>query len=215
MTDALDLYCERTGTSFWAEPLNAVSNVVFIFAAILIVREWSRNRHDWPILGLALLTAAIGIGSFLFHTVATAWAAIADTAPIALFILCYFFLAMHRFVRLSVVRALAATVVYVAASVAVVPFLSLIFGGSAAYLPALFALVGVGAFLATRGDPHAPGLLVAGALFAASVSFRVIDEPLCAAFPIGTHFIWHFLNAAVLYVVMDTALDRPTLRRSV
>ncbi|MGX1096031.1 ceramidase domain-containing protein [Amorphus sp. MBR-141] len=215
MTEALDLYCERTGPSFWSEPLNAVSNVVFIVAAVLIVHRWSRQRGDWPVLALALLTALIGIGSFLFHTLATGWAAIADTAPIAAFIFAYFFLAMRRFLGLPVAWALAATVAYLVASVGTVPFLQLVFGGSASYIPALFGLVGVGAVLAARGDPRAAGLLLAAMLFAVSLASRMADLPVCAAFPIGTHFLWHILNATVLYVAMATAFDRPRRRRSV
>lgn len=215
VTEALDLYCERTGATFWAEPLNAVTNIVFIAVAVLVLRDWGRRRDDWPVLGLALLTGAIGIGSFLFHTVATRWAAIADVLPIALFIFAYFLLAMRRFLQLSMFRAFAATAGFVAASLVLVPFLERPFGGSAAYIPALLAIVGVGALLAWREDGRAAGLLLAGMLLATSIAFRMIDLPLCAAFPIGTHFIWHMLNAAVLYVVMVTALDPRPRRRGV
>lgn len=215
MNEALDLYCERTDSSFWSEPLNAVSNLGFIVVAALIVHAWNRHRHDGPVLALALLTALIGIGSFLFHTLATGWAAIADTAPIGLFILGYFYLSMRRFLRLPVARAIAATVAFLAAGIGLVPFLQLLFGGSAAYIPALFGLVGVGTVLARLSDPRAAGLLLAGMLFAVSIASRVVDQSLCARLPIGTHFIWHILNAAVLYVVMMTALDRPRRRRTV
>lgn len=209
MTEALDLYCERTAASFWAEPLNAVTNLAFVVAALLVMRVWARQRNDLPVLMLALVTAMIGIGSFLFHTVATRWAAIADTTPIAVFIFGYFLLAMRRFFQLSLARSLAATAGFIAASVALVPFLQMVVGGSAAYIPALMAIAGVGALLAWREDPRAGGLMLAGILLAISISFRIIDEPLCAAFPIGTHFMWHILNAAVLYVAMMTALNRP------
>jgi hypothetical protein len=30
----IDLYCERVSPSFWAEPVNAVSNLAFLIAAI-------------------------------------------------------------------------------------------------------------------------------------------------------------------------------------
>ena len=35
----LDLYCERLGPEFWAEPLNAISNGGFIVAAWLAWRN--------------------------------------------------------------------------------------------------------------------------------------------------------------------------------
>jgi hypothetical protein len=34
-----------------------------------------------------------------------------------------------------------------------------------------------------------------------------MDQAVCAAFPLGTHFIWHLLNAAVLLVLLDAAIS--------
>jgi hypothetical protein len=36
--------------------------------------------------------------------------------------------------------------------------------------------------------------------------FRTIDRAVCSSVPIGTHFIWHLLNAVVLYVLLRTAM---------
>ena len=44
----------------------------------------------------------------------------------------------------------------------------------------------------------ARGLALGAALLALSITFRALDGPLCAAWPIGTHFLWHLLNAAML-----------------
>ncbi|MBT6284482.1 MAG: hypothetical protein HOI96_04805, partial [Rhodospirillaceae bacterium] len=45
-------------------------------------------------------------------------------------------------------------------------------------------------------------LLMAAAIFAASLTFRTVDAPICAAVPIGTHFMWHLLNGCVLFIVV-------------
>ncbi len=37
MDRAIDLYCERLGPGLWAEPLNAVTNLAFILAGILLI----------------------------------------------------------------------------------------------------------------------------------------------------------------------------------
>ena len=34
---AIDLYCERTSAAFWAEPVNALSNLAFVTAALALV----------------------------------------------------------------------------------------------------------------------------------------------------------------------------------
>ena len=41
----LDLYCERLGPGFWAEPLNAVSNAAFILAAAYGFVLWRRRAR--------------------------------------------------------------------------------------------------------------------------------------------------------------------------
>jgi hypothetical protein len=49
-------------------------------------------------------------------------------------------------------------------------------------------------------------LFLAAGLFALSLAFRVVDLPICPAFPTGTHFVWHLLNALVLYVLLRAAI---------
>jgi len=42
---------------------------------------------------------------------------------------------------------------------------------------------------------------VAGGVFACSLLLRSIDGSVCGSFGTGTHFLWHLLNALVLYLV--------------
>jgi hypothetical protein len=50
------------------------------------------------------------------------------------------------------------------------------------------------------------GILLAAGIFLLSLTFRTIDKAACASFPLGTHFLWHLLNALVLYVLLRTAI---------
>jgi hypothetical protein len=95
----VDGYCERTGPELWAEPLNAWTNVAFAVAAVLGVRALVRLRGRAPadLVVLVVLLAAIAVGSFAFHTLATPAAALADTLPIAGFALLYSVVFVHRF----------------------------------------------------------------------------------------------------------------------
>src|ERR1700730_1966307 len=104
----IDLYCERTDPAFWAEPVNAVTNLAFLIAAAVALAQWWRaGANDWPVLALIAVTALVGIGSFIFHTVATNGAALLDVIPIAVFIYGYLFLALRRLLRLSMVASLS------------------------------------------------------------------------------------------------------------
>ena len=88
----INAYCERFDAGFWSEPINAITNLAFLVAAIWV---WPRTR-DLPLArALAAILFSIGIGSFLFHTFATPWAALLDVVPIGAFILLYLF-AVHR-----------------------------------------------------------------------------------------------------------------------
>jgi hypothetical protein len=203
----VDLYCERAGPSFWAEPANALTNVAFLIAAAAALRSWRQAcGRDWPVLALIIVVATVGVGSFTFHTVATRGAAFADVIPIAIFIYGYLLLAVRRFLRLSPGVSVALVAAYAAGAQAVswlAPPRTL--NGSVDYLPALIALIAVAA--ASRA-PARRGLELAAAIFAVSLALRSVDLAVCDAFPLGTHFIWHLLNATVLYVLLRTAMGR-------
>ena len=67
----------------------------------MALRQWKRQPlRDGATLVLILVVALVGIGSFLFHTLATRWAGLADVVPIAVFIHLYFFFAMRRVLAL-------------------------------------------------------------------------------------------------------------------
>ncbi|MBS0535404.1 MAG: ceramidase domain-containing protein [Proteobacteria bacterium] len=202
----VDLYCERLDPSFWAEPLNALTNLSFVIAAAFAFALWRRaGGKDWPVLVLTGVTFAIGIGSFIFHTVATRGAALFDTVPIAVFIYSYLLLALRRLLGLSNLAAfavLAAFIVLSALEARLVPAGTL--NGSHAYLPAFAALVIIG-WLSPDERPRRL-LLAAAAVLALSIVFRSIDQAVCASLPIGTHFLWHTLNGVVLYLALRAAL---------
>jgi hypothetical protein len=202
----VDLYCERTDPSFWAEPVNAISNAAFLIAAAAAYMQWRRaGGRDVPVLLLIVLTAVIGVGSFIFHTVATSGAVLFDTVPIAVFIYGYLFFALRRFLGLSAMAALALLIVFAGLSsleAAYVPQDAL--NGSHAYLPALAATVLIGVITTRR--TAGPLVLGAGAVLAVSLVFRSIDQAVCPSFPLGTHFLWHTLNGVVLYLLLRAAL---------
>jgi hypothetical protein len=210
VTSRLLLYCERLDGSFWAEPANALSNAAFLIAAAAAFRLWRRaGGRDWPALALIAVVVAVGLGSFVFHTIATPAAMLADVIPIAVFIYGYLLLALRRFVGLRPVPAVAIVVAY-AASAQTLSLLAPyeLLSGSVGYLPALAALIVVAAATPparANGQPRRE-LAHAALVFALSLALRTLDRASCAAIPGGTHFAWHLLNAVVLYILLRAAI---------
>lgn len=202
----IDLYCERVTASFWAEPLNALSNIAFLIAAYAALDLWRREgKNDPVILALIAVVAVVGLGSFAFHTIATRGVMLLDVTPIGVFIYGYCLLALRRFLLFSWPVSLSSLVGFIALSLALASYVPREFlNGSSGYLPALAALIGFGWLL--RGHGAGNAMLVAAGLFIGSLIFRIVDLEICARWPIGTHFLWHVLNAAVLYIVLRGAI---------
>ena len=192
---AVDGYCERLGPDFWAEPVNAITNLAFLLAAAIMWRR-SLGLGRW----LAGVLALIGIGSFLFHTFAQPWAGVADVLPILVFVLLYIFAANRDFWQLSFWHALGVTLLFFPFAAATVPLFSMIpaLGGSAAYAPVPLLILIYAVLLAKRLPEVSKGLTFGASILILSLTARTLDEPICAAVPMGTHFLWHLLNAVML-----------------
>jgi hypothetical protein len=207
LTRSVDIYCERLGPGMWAEPVNAVTNAAFLIAAVVM---WQRSRGAGQPLATALVAvlAVIGIGSFLFHTTAQVWAGILDSVSILVFALIFVFAANRDFLGLRFWAALGATVLFIPYTVVArtmfdhLPFFTI----SAGYwpLPLLMLIYGLG--LRRRAPATGRGLLISAALVSLSLSLRSLDMPLCGALPLGTHFLWHLLNALLLGWMIEVYL---------
>jgi hypothetical protein len=208
-TARVNNYCERLGPDFWAEPLNASSNLAFVAAAMAALLLWRRKSpDDWPVLALIMVVLATGIGSFLFHTVATRWAMLADVIPIAVFIHTYLALALRRLLAMSWLLICLCVAGFLALSPALSWFAAPLVGASAGYLPALLAIFGVGLAVWRRDRLSGQWLVSTGAVFSLSLALRTLDAPLCAAWPAGTHFLWHILNGVVLFSLLRLLIWR-------
>ena len=204
--EQVNIYCERLDASFWSEPLNAVSNAAFIIAAVVCGVKARRTGHNDPLtMLLVTILFGIGVGSFLFHTFATRWSGLADTVPILLFILVYLFAATLRYLKMPWWAAAMAPFAFMAFAVAFVrvwgAFLPSM-NGSEGYFAVLIVLIFYGFILSRRGHRAALGLIAAAAFLSLSLTFRSIDQAICGALPIGTHFLWHIFNGLLLGVVL-------------
>lgn len=197
---SVNSYCERTDASYWSEPVNALTNAAFLVAAALSWRLAAR-AGDRAGQVLAAILAVIGIGSFLFHTHAQIWAMTADVVPIQVFILVYLALATVRFFAAPWWAGVLAAAAFVPLAAGAAPLIAAAVGplnGSVSYVPVPILILAYAGLLARRAPATARGLAIGAGLLAVSLFFRTIDEAVCGAFPLGTHFLWHLLNAAML-----------------
>lgn len=198
----IDLYCERVGSGLLAEPLNAFTNLFFLLAAVRCA-HLARQAARVDALLLALILFAIGLGSGLFHTFATAWAQWLDVSPILIFQVVYLWLYVRRVAGLGVTTAVSLLVLFFAAIFVSAQFPEML-NGSLSYVPTAAALILIGAYHLNARHADAIAILTAGTLFLVSLTARTVDEVLCVYWPLGTHFIWHTLNALVLFMVLRT-----------
>ena len=207
---AIDHYCERTGPALDAELVNAFTNAAFLVGAGFAWRLQARLPHSAAttlIRVLILAMAAVGLGSFLFHTVGTRWAEWGDVIPILVFMLLYLWFVLTHLLRWPVVPKVGALAIFCAATFlleARVP--GDVLWGGALYVPTILAFIAIGATLKRRGHPAANAMLGAVAVFFAAFTARSSDIPLCESFPLGTHFLWHLLNASLLYLLVRLAI---------
>ncbi len=202
----INAYCERTGPELFSEPVNLVTNGAFFVAAWFAWRAaLAAGRLDWTMKLLIGLTVGVGVGSTAWHLFAQVWSVILDVAFITLFIVTYVGFAIWRYFGATRAEAGALAVAFLffanglRQAAGVLPGWLTI---SAGYFPALLTLTVCGGLLRLRGHPAGGWLLATAGVFVISLTFRSLDQPLCDAFPLGTHFMWHILNGVVLWMLM-------------
>lgn len=203
----LDVYCERAGDpAIWAEPLNSITNLGFVIAAILLFLHWKKNSSltvlgTADILILTLLIASIGIGSGLWHLNPNKMTLAADVLPITLFINLYLVVFLLRIFRLKWWQTTLAWLLFQSVNIATVTYLPAdLFNGSVMYAPALLTLLLLRIISVSKKLPCWKNLRNASDIFLLSILLRSMDMQWCnASFGIGTHPLWHLLNAYTLY----------------
>lgn len=200
MNDYIDIYCERTLPGLWSEPLNFVSNISFFIAAWAILQLARRQQKiSRGILILMTLVTSIGIGSVLFHTLATEWASLLDMIPIGLFQFVFLWLYSRQIIKMKSTYSGALLVGFFWASYFAARFTNVL-NGSLSYAPAFLALLVFGLYHYQQRKNEALILLAAAGIFMLALIFRSLDAAICPYFPTGTHFLWHLCNGILLYL---------------
>ncbi len=198
----MDVYCERVGPGLLAEPLNAITNVSFLLAAWAAWVLARRTSVLSPgVQALIALAASVGLGSILWHTLATSWALILDIVPILLFIVWYIWLYTRDVLESRGWVAIGAIVVFLVATFIAAQYTHVLHG-ALVYTPGLLVTLVLGVVHARERGVARFTLVAAAGVYGAALFFRTIDQEVCPVLPIGTHFLWHTLIGLVTYLAM-------------
>lgn len=200
MNEFVDLYCERCGPELTAEPLNTITNLSFFVAAWGIwklIAPWRAAPIQYQIL--CSLTIAIGIGSSMFHAFATRWSQMLDVVPIFAFEFVTIAFYLRYVARTGIAAITIILVLFGLASFLMSPWQRSL-NGSLMYAPAVIALAALGSYHYCYCRKERSILLIASGIFLVSLGFRTVDMSICDQFTHGTHFMWHLLNGAVVYL---------------
>lgn len=197
MYDYIDSYCERVAPGLLGEPLNAVTNLAFMIAAFWLWRIARRHGRDrsWMLRTLVILLFATGVCSLIFHSFANTIGVILDSLALTLCLLAAILFSARAWLRQGWWLAALWPVGMIVAAFVLGSFVPV---EGAAYLGPFATGVLMAGILILRGHPAGRDVAIGIACFVPSFFFRTIDAPVCEAFPSGTHFMWHMLNACVL-----------------
>lgn len=193
-----DIYCERADASFWAEPVNALTNIAFILAGLLIA-----THKQPPARTLGTLIVLVGLGSFLFHTFANRLTGFLDILFIGVYLVAYAWL-WPKWVTQSSMAVRAASVAALLAAIGIAIFATVTLKHTFAELPpgsylgAWFYVIALATLSTGENRRASRWLWITAGLFLVSMTARQLDLPLCERTG-GTHWAWHVMNAAVLY----------------
>ena len=202
----MDAYCERIGPGLLAEPLNAVSNVSFLLAAlaawVLAERTGTLSARVRVLIALA---ASVGIGSILWHTYPTMLTLILDSVPILIFIIWFIWLYTRNVIGMRPLFAVTCDAAFVLGTFFFIQFADVLHGAFV-YTPGLIVTLMLGVFHARERTVARFTLLAAAGVYLAALFFRTIDNEICPVLPIGTHFLWHLLIGLVTYLAMRSLM---------
>lgn len=205
--DVIDAYCERVGPGLLAEPLNAATNLSFILAAWA---AWILARRTGTVTtgvrALIYVAVSVGVGSFLWHTLANSWTFYLDIVPIVVFISYYIWLYTRRVMEMSAGYAAASLAAFLLATILAFPY-STVLHGAVVYTPGLMVVLILGLHNVRTSAAAGYTLLAAAGVYVGALFFRTIDNEVCGVAPIGTHFIWHALIGLVTYLAMRSLIS--------
>ena len=210
----MDFYCERTNEQIFNEPVNAISNIFFIIVSLSLIKILRRNQSNKIYYIQPILIFFIGIGSFLFHLNPNIITLYSDVIPIFLFSLSFIFFFNRDLININYLNNALLFLLFFFLFLFITPKLNYeILNGSEFYFANYFFLTMYTIWLYLKKSDFFQLLLLGFIFFNLSILLRSLDNHICEYFSIGTHFLWHFLNAYLLKILtlVNCKIKKPYL----
>ena len=210
----MDFYCERTNEQIFNEPVNAISNIFFIIVSLSLIKILRRNQSNKIYYIQPILIFFIGIGSFLFHLKPNIITLYSDVIPIFLFSLSFIFFFNRDVININYLNNALLFLLFFFLFLFITPKINYeILNGSEFYFANYFFLTMYTIWLYLKKSDFFQLLLLGFIFFNLSILLRSLDNHICEYFSIGTHFLWHFLNAYLLKILtlVNCKIKKPYL----
>lgn len=198
----VDGYCERVASGFGGEPFNALTGLAFLLGGLVAFSRAPGTDDRNAALALAL----VGLASASQHGFAVEVTVWADVAANLLYLGLLGVLLLRRLAGAGAFAAGLAAVVAVAAAYQAVQSVGVRQTlGLAADLFVMLTLILIAAALMLRSahPVTAHRIALAALVLAAGLPFRFLDPALCDIWPLGTHGIWHLMNATATALLLS------------
>lgn len=172
------------------------------FISAYFTFQFVRTHHirNLTIQILPLILVVAGVGSMLWHGMPSLLTSFADLLPLSAFVLVSFFFLLDKFLPnkgLAWGIFLLFILVEIPFVFGILPSFNGFISYVLAFIFAIFVFVGV-----AKRYNLLPQLVPIIIVFAIALFFRTIDLTICPMFSIGTHFVWHILNAFLFYLII-------------
>lgn len=199
-------YCERIGESFLSEPLNLISNIAFFLSAFFVYRLFKTKKVKglsyWLLFFLLLL---IGVGSTLWHSFRNPYTLALDAIPSFILLLSITYILFRKLLNNNL-KALLLVLAFFLFQVEASYIFPQVMNGSIRHFVNACILIVLSSIVYKRNPVVRKELVAAITLYILAILFRSIDNFACPYFPVGTHFLWHVLNATAAYFAIKTLL---------
>lgn len=204
-------YCERVGNSIFSEPINLLSNLAFFITVILLYKEYKNikkvNFEYWFILITFLV---VGIGSSLWHSLRSPLGFTLDSVPILIFLLSLFFVILKELTT-DYKKAIILTTFFLSLQFILSYLFSNFLNGSVLHVTSGVIFFSIIIWIRKKYSRILKNIVIGLLLYILAIIFRSIDNLVCPYFPLGTHFMWHILNAGGAYFAVKGLFDLRSL----